>query len=216
MEPVCRNGRATLLKVLRRSFIMRLIRCCTLVSITPSKNFKLFSQLLVAEASRSDTNTRAIFVLAAKQAPFNVYGNPFYDHAGFGNVFSVNSEGGLEKNIQNYEYSPETGIHGMVFDPTETYLYSADLRGNSIWTHKKDSETGHLTLVNRLKAPAPGDHPRWVAIHPSGAYLYVLMEAGNRLGVYVIDEQSHIPTFTHITYPLIPPGMSVLLHIGYC
>jgi carboxy-cis,cis-muconate cyclase len=32
------------------------------------------------------------------------------------------------------------------------------------------------------------------------------MEAGNRLAVYVIDEQTHIPTFTHITYPLIPPG----------
>lgn len=108
--------------------------------------------------------------------------------------------------MQNYEYSPETGIHGMVFDPTETYLYSADLRGNSIWTHKKDPETGHLTLVNRLQAPAPGDHPRWVAIHPSGNYLYALMEAGNRLGVYIIDEQSHIPTFTHLTYPLIPPG----------
>jgi carboxy-cis,cis-muconate cyclase len=168
--------------------------------------FKQLSDIFVARAASLDTNTRAIFVLAAKQAPFNVYGNPFYDHAGFGNVFSVDSEGGLEKNIQNYEYSPETGIHGMVFDPTEAYLYSADLRGNSIWTHKKDKDTGELTLVNRLKAPAPGDHPRWVAIHPSGNYLYVLMEAGNRLGVYVIDEQSHIPAFTHITYPLIPPG----------
>lgn len=161
----------------------------------------------LAKADSAETNTRAIFVLAAKQAPFNVYGNPFYDHAGWGNVFSVDKDGGLEKNIQNYEYSPETGIHGMVFDPTETYLYSADLRGNSIWTHKKDKETGTLTLVNRLAAPAPGDHPRWVAIHPSGNYLYVLMEAGNRLGVYVIDEQSHIPTFTQITYPLIPPGI---------
>jgi carboxy-cis,cis-muconate cyclase len=160
-----------------------------------------------ARAASLDTNTRAIFVLAAKQAPFNVYGNPFYDHAGFGNVFSVDSEGALVKNIQNYEYSPETGIHGMVFDPTETYLYSADLRGNSIWTHKKDKETGQLTLVNRLRAPAPGDHPRWVALHPSGKYLYVLMEAGNRLAVYVIDEQSHIPTFTQLTYPLIPPGI---------
>jgi hypothetical protein len=44
-------------------------------------------------ASSPDTNTRAIFVLAAKKPPFNVYGNPFYDHAGWGNVFSVNQEG---------------------------------------------------------------------------------------------------------------------------
>jgi carboxy-cis,cis-muconate cyclase len=160
-----------------------------------------------AKAASAETNTRAIFILAGRQPPFNVYGNPFYDHAGWGNVFSVDKDGGLEENVQNYEYSPETGIHGMVFDPTETYLYSADLRGNSIWTHRKDSQAGHLTLVNRLAAPAPGDHPRWVALHPSGTYLYVLMEAGNRLGVYVIDEQSHAPTFTHITFPLIPPGI---------
>lgn len=184
------------------------IQCYMTVSHFPPDSV-LDSHFHTAKAASPDTNTRAIFVLAAKQAPYNVYGNPFYDHAGFGNVFSINQDGGLEKNVQNYEYSPETGIHGMVFDPKEEYLYSADLRGNSIWTHKKDSQTGHLTLVNRLRAPAPGDHPRWVAIHPSGSYLYVLMEAGNRLGVYVIDEQSHIPTFTYITYPLIPPGMSI-------
>lgn len=156
------------------------------------------------QASSPDTNTRAIFVLAAKQPPFNVYGNPFYDHAGFGNVFSVNQDGALEKCVQNYEYGPKTGIHGMVFDPTETYLYSADLRGNKVWTHKKDAQ-GQLTLVHCVEAPDPGDHPRWVALYQN--YLYVLMEARNRLAVYVIDEQTHIPVFTHITYPLIPPGI---------
>ncbi|KAJ9248162.1 hypothetical protein DTO207G8_7603 [Paecilomyces variotii] len=157
-------------------------------------------------ASQADTNTRAIFVLAAKKPPYNVYGNPFYDYAGYGNVFSVDANGAIERNIQNYEYAPNSGVHGMVFDPTETYLYSADLRANKIWTHKKE-EDGRLTLVDCIDAPSPDDHPRWVAIHPSGAYLYVLMEAGNRLGVYVIDEHRHVPVFTRITYPLIPPGL---------
>ena len=165
-----------------------------------------------AKAQSKDTNTRAIFVLAAKQPPFNIYGNPFYDHAGFGNVFSVASEGAISKEIQNYEYEPKTGIHGMVFDSSETYLYSADLRANKIWTHKKDQATGKLEFVHCVEAPDPGDHPRWVAIHPSDAYLYVLMEAGNRLAVYVIDEKTHTPTFTHMTYPLIPPGLSFHLH----
>jgi len=96
----------------------------------------------------------------------------------------------------------------MVFDPTESYLYSADLRANKIWTHKKDSETGKLTLVGSIDAPLPSDHPRWVEMHPTGNYLYALMEAGNRLAVYVIDEHTHMPIFTHITYPLIPPGTS--------
>ena len=94
----------------------------------------------------------------------------------------------------------------MVFDSPENYLYSADLRANKIWTHKKDAETGHLTLVGSINAPDPGDHPRWVELHPNGNYLYVLMEASNRLGVYVIDGQTRLPVFTHMTYPLVPPG----------
>lgn len=158
---------------------------------------------LLALAASKDTNTRAIFVLAAQKPPYNVYGNPFYDHAGFGNNFSINQEGTLEKCVQNFEFMPKTGIHGMVFDASETYLYSADLRGNKVWTHKKD-EKGHLTLAGYVEAPDPGDHPRWVELYQN--YLYVLMEAGNRLAVYVIDEQTHLPTFTHMTYPLIPPG----------
>ncbi|KAK7564100.1 carboxy-cis,cis-muconate cyclase [Phyllosticta citricarpa] len=158
-------------------------------------------------AANNETNTRAIFVLAAQKPPYNVYGNPFYDYAGFGNVFSVNEEGALKENVQNYEYEPKTGIHGMVFDPTETYLYSADLRANKIWTHKKDPQTGQLTLVGSLDAPDPGDHPRWVEMHPSGNYLYALMEAGNNVAEYVIDQQTHLPVFTRRTWPLIPPGL---------
>jgi carboxy-cis,cis-muconate cyclase len=165
---------------------------------------------ITALAPSSETNTRAIFLLAAKKPPYNVYGNPFYDYAGYGNVFSVDSKGALEKNIQDYEYAPNSGIHGMVFDPTESYLYSADLRANKIWTHKKDSETGKLTIVGSIDAPLPSDHPRWVEMHPTGNYLYALMEAGNRLAVYVIDENTHMPVFTHITFPLIPPGTTLL------
>lgn len=157
-------------------------------------------------APSADTKTRAIFVLAAKKPPYCVYGNPFYDYAGYGNVFSVDKNGKLDQNIQNYEYCDKSAIHGMVFDPSETYLYSADMWADKIWTHKKDSE-GKLTLVGSIDAPTAGDHPRWVEIHPSGHYLYVLMEAGNRLGVYVIDEETHMPVFTHITYPLVPPGV---------
>ncbi|KAK4984999.1 hypothetical protein LTR66_008309 [Elasticomyces elasticus] len=159
------------------------------------------------QAQRSDTNTRAIFILAAKKPPYSVYGNPFYNHAGYLNVFSTNESGGMEKNIQNIELVPEAGIHGMVFDPTEDYLYSADMGANCVWCHKKDKKTGELELVGKTEAPGPKDHPRWVEMHAGGKYLYVLMEAGNRLAVYVIDERTHMPVFTHHTYPLIPPGV---------
>ncbi|CAM1506394.1 Fc.00g060350.m01.CDS01 [Cosmosporella sp. VM-42] len=159
-------------------------------------------------ASLSTTNTRAIFLLAAQKPPYGVYCNPFYSHAGHGSVFTVdNSTGALESNVQNYEYQPDSGIHGMVFDPTETYLYSADLKANKIWVHRKTGTGPELELVGDVVCPDERDHPRWVAIHPTGNYLYVLMEKGNRICEYLIDPSTHLPIYTHNSYPLIPPGI---------
>ncbi|KAK0709432.1 hypothetical protein B0T26DRAFT_654189 [Lasiosphaeria miniovina] len=164
-------------------------------------------------ANSSETNTRAIFLLAAKKVPYGVYANPFYKHAGFGNVFSVTGSGALDRNVQNYLYQPNTGIHGMVFDPNETYLYSADLTANKLWVHRKISapaageEPEAVELVGSVDAPDAGDHPRWVAMHPTGNYLYALMEAGNRICEYVIDPATHMPVYTHHSFPLIPPGI---------
>jgi carboxy-cis,cis-muconate cyclase len=160
-----------------------------------------------ARANDADTKTRAIFNLPAKQPPYAVYCNPFYDHAGYGNVFSVDASGAIKENIQNYEYCEKTAIHGMVFDPTETYLYSADMWANRIWCHKKIDDAGRMETVGYTEATQPKDHPRWVEMHPSGQYLYALMEGGNRLAEYVIDPQTKLPVYTHKTFPLIPPGI---------
>lgn len=160
------------------------------------------------QASKSDTNTRAIFCLAAKKAPYGVYCNPFYSHAGHGAVFSTSKDGNLDENVQNYEYQPNTGIHGMVFDPSETYLYSADLKANKIWVHKKMlPHKPEVELVGSLESPDERDHPRWVEMHPSGKYLYVLNEHSNTLREFVIDQETHMPVYTHRWWPLIPPGI---------
>jgi len=161
-----------------------------------------------AKANDAGTKTRAIFLLPAQKPPYAVYCNPFYDYAGYGNIFSVNPEGHIKENIQNFEYCDKTAIHGMVFDPSETYLYSADMWANRVWCHKKVDDEGRLETVGFTEAPAPKDHPRWVEMHPSGNYLYALMEGGNRLCEYVIDPQTKLPVYTHKTYPLIPPGKS--------
>jgi carboxy-cis,cis-muconate cyclase len=162
-----------------------------------------------AQAASADTNTRAIFLLAARKPPYAVYCNPFYNHAGHGSVFDVDpASGTLQTNVQNYPYQPDTGIHGMVFDPTETYLYSADLKANKLWVHRKASASeAELELVGAVDCPDPRDHPRWVAMHPSGNYLYALMEKGNVLREYVVDPASRLPVYTHRSWPLIPPGI---------
>lgn len=159
----------------------------------------------VEEAHLPEKNTRAIFVLAAQKPPYCVYGNTFYDHALYGNVWSVDETGAIDKHVQDYEYAPHSGVHGMVFDPKEEYLYSADMKANGVWTHKK-KENGSVELVDFVDAPKKSDQPRWVEMHSSGRYLYALMEAGNNLAVYVIDEKTRKPVFTGITYPLVPPG----------
>lgn len=94
-------------------------------------------------ANDADTKTRAIFVLAAKKAPFLVYGNPFYDFAGFVNVHAVDGEGKLEENVQNAELEERSAVHGMVFDREEEYLYSADMWANRVWCHKKVGRRRH-------------------------------------------------------------------------
>ncbi|KAK5987879.1 Carboxy-cis,cis-muconate cyclase [Cladobotryum mycophilum] len=162
-----------------------------------------------ASASSPETNTRAIFLLAARKPPYAVYCNHFYSHAGHGSVFTTDSStGALAANVQNYPYQPDTGIHGMVFDPTETYLYSADLKANKLWVHRRpDPESPEIELIGSVPCPDPRDHPRWVAMHPSGQFLYVLMEKGNRICEYRIDPENHLPYFTDRHFPLIPPGI---------
>ena len=118
--------------------------------MTPPSIITILTHRFSAKANDSDTNTRAIFVLAAKQPPHCVYGNPFYNHAGFLNVFSVNPTGGLDKNIQNAELDEKSAIHGMVFDSNEEYLYSADMWMNKIWCHKKASHPNPLASRSQL------------------------------------------------------------------
>jgi carboxy-cis,cis-muconate cyclase len=96
----------------------------------------------------------------------------------------------------------------MVFDPEEEYLYSADLRANKLWVHRRrGKDDPSLELVGSVDCPDARDHPRWVAMHPTGNYLYALMEKGNRICEYLIDPATRLPVYTHKSYPLIPPGI---------
>ncbi|KAM3558629.1 hypothetical protein MY1884_003890 [Beauveria asiatica] len=171
------------------------------------------SMLHDPEASSPDTNTRAIFLLAARLPPYGVYCNPFYSHAGHGTVFSADPSTGalLSPNAQHFPYQPSSGIHGTAFSPddAERHLYSADLAANKLWVHRRpDTSSPHVELVGSVDAPDPRDHPRWVAVHPSGSHLYLLMENGNRICEYAIDKTgSHMPTYTGRHFPLIPPGI---------
>ncbi|CAI4219997.1 unnamed protein product [Parascedosporium putredinis] len=130
---------------------------------TPSEIVHETSQPLGVDpqANSKETNTRAIFLLPAKQPPMPSTATPSTSTPATA-TSSSSSTGALETNIQNYEYQPNSGIHGMVFDPTETYLYSADLTANKLWCHRKDPadpDSGKVVLVGSVDAPGEKDHP---------------------------------------------------------
>ncbi|PHH63885.1 hypothetical protein CDD81_5333 [Ophiocordyceps australis] len=159
-------------------------------------------------AQAPDADSRAIFLNAASVPPYAVYANPFYSFAGNGTVISVTPSGALSANdITQFELDNNSGIHGSVFDPKGRYLYSADLSANKIWVHwRSDAALPGLQLVGKVDGPAENDHPRWVAMHPSGNYLYALMESGNRICEFAINKDDHLPVFTQKSFPLVPEG----------
>lgn len=158
------------------------------------------------QASSPSTDTRAIFLLPATSPPYAVYCSPFYSNASSGTVFAVDPSGSLDRPVQTFDYGPGSAVHGAVFHPDGRHLFSADLSANKLWLHRRPrAEDPHLDTVTSVPAPAPDDHPRWVAVHPGGRFLYALMESGNRICEYAVDPPSNMcPVFTGRHFSLLP------------
>lgn len=184
---------------------------------SPSNILHASSKPLVGSAQALDESTtcRAIFTLAERKVPYNVLGVPFYDYATFLNVYSTNDEGTLQDNIQNLDFTNSSAAHCMVYDAAEEFLYTADLWGNKIWIHKKNSTTGLLDLIGTVDALSAYNGPRWVCLHPNDKVLYVVMETGNQLCVYDIDPATRMPVSTTTVYPLVPPALLSKSPRGY-
>ena len=155
-------------------------------------------------------SSKAIFILAATEAPYAVYGTPFGGTAECGSVMSVDENGVLSEVIQNYTYKSTSGVHGMALDSTNSFIYSADDTGNTLWIHSVNKTTGEVTLAGSVDGPVTGADPRHVTVHPEGQYLYVILEGANELAQYSIDNTTGIPYSENVTYSLIPSGTSSL------
>lgn len=132
---------------------------------------------------------------------------------------SVYPNGTLKDLADSWSYDQQSGIHGLAMGQRDRkqLLYSADLNGDSIWTHAVDKATGKVKKLGSLKMTKSGMHPRHLAAHPNGTCLYVVMEAENALhqirldetGVAVKDSQSYSLIPTGRCYPrkaLLPPS----------
>ncbi|KAI1843007.1 hypothetical protein JX266_010860 [Neoarthrinium moseri] len=148
----------------------------------------------------------SIFVVADPNPPHAVYGVFFGDNAGCGAVLSVDENGVLNAAIQNYTYTSSGAVHGTAFSPDSKFLYSADDRGNALWTHSIDATTGEVAFVANITAPTSGADPRHVTVHPNGKFLYVVLEGSSQVAQYSIDQSTGIPSFSNVTYPLLSSG----------
>ncbi|KAL2204661.1 putative isomerase YbhE [Sarocladium strictum] len=143
---------------------------------------------------RDGCNGSAIYIEALKVEPYTVYGFDYWGTPGCGQVMSVDKNGALDEVIQDFDYWPESGVHGSAFNKDQTLLYAADTLGNAIWTQPIDPETGKLGEPIDITM-GPNDHaePRHVILHTSGNALYAVMEGSNEMGWYEIDHCTQKP-----------------------
>jgi carboxy-cis,cis-muconate cyclase len=120
-------------------------------------------------------------------------------------AISVLKDGNLANITQTWKYGNNSAIHGLALGPNSDHLYSADYGGDAVWTHQIH-RNGKAIVSCRTLALTNGSHPRHLAVHPNGTYLYVLMETTNILTTYSLDLDTGCPTDETITYSLIPEG----------
>lgn len=137
-----------------------------------------------------------------------MYGFDYWGTPGCGTVMSVDENGVLDEVIQDFEYLPDSGVHGSAFNKDSTLLYAADTLGNKIWTQPIDPNTGVLgDPVDVLEGPSEHAEPRHISLHQSGKALYAVMEGSNEVGWYSIDHCAGKPHLEGI-YPLLPSNFT--------
>ena len=149
-------------------------------------------------------NGSAIYIEALKEEPYTVYGFDYWGTPGCGQVMSVDKTGALDQVIQDFDYWPESGVHGSAFNKHSNILYAADTLGNAIWTQPIDPATGELgEPIDILEGPSDHAEPRHVILHTSGKALYAVMEGSNEMGWYEIDHCTQKPKLRGV-FPLLP------------
>jgi carboxy-cis,cis-muconate cyclase len=154
-------------------------------------------------------NKTSAFIVQSPKAPNAVYTSQWPGPAACGSSFKVLSNGTLSGVLETWKYSNKSGIHGMAFGAEGSTLYSADLSGDGVWTHSVGND-GKVSAVATLPMPSAGLHPRHLVAHSAGSYLYVVLEAGNSIVEYSLDEDTAAAKTQVNSYSLIPAGKRVL------
>ncbi|KAK5655199.1 hypothetical protein OQA88_6098 [Cercophora sp. LCS_1] len=164
-------------------------------------------------ASGACTNKTSAFIQAMPSPPYHVF-SASWPASSCGMSLSVDWNGTLDKVLGTWTYPNGSGVHGLAFGEVrgETVMYSADLNGDSVWTHLVDKDTGAVEEVGRLKV-MEGSHPRHLTVRSKAArYLYVLMEADNSVGMFDLDAATGMAVTEVERFSLVPDGVNNTLY----
>jgi len=114
--------------------------------------------------------------------------------------FPIQDNGGLGSSIQTVhhygqsvhpERQTEPHIHCILTDPTNYFVYTADLGADQIVTYTFNSNTGGIKKIHDgVTSLPPGSGPRHLYFHPRQSWVYLITELSNRIHCYKLDDES--------------------------
>jgi carboxy-cis,cis-muconate cyclase len=145
-----------------------------------------------------------------KTEPYYVFSVTWPSPSACGAAYSTHSNGTIDDIVDIWSYARESGAHGLALGERngQPVLYTADLNGDSLWTHAIDRTSGKAKELGRLKLAKTGLHPRHVAAHPSGKYVYLIMEAENTIHQIDLDGKTGVGAKDNKAFSVIPDGRS--------
>jgi len=143
-----------------------------------------------------------------KSPPYHVFSVSWPGPNSCGMSLPANSNGSLGTVLDSWSYANSSGVHGLALREADgqQLIYSADLNGDLVWTHAVDRASGEVTEVGQLSTTQSGMHPRHLASHSKGKYLYVLMENDNSLVQFDLDQQTGSAAKEGVRHLLYPEG----------
>jgi len=134
------------------------------------------------------------FLLAANYSSGSFRCFPILDNGGLGlPVQTIHHHG----QSVHPERQTEPHIHCILTDPTNYFVYAADLGADQIVTYSFNPNTGVIKKIHDgVTSLPPGSGPRHLYFHPKYLWVYLITELSNIIHCYKIDDGSNL-TETH-------------------
>jgi len=147
------------------------------------------------------------YVLVANYSSGSICVLPVMDDGSLGDATDFVQHEGSSVNPKRQE-GPHA--HSIVVDPSNRYVYAADLGLDKIMIYKFDSERGKLTPNDQPWVKTkPGAGPRHFTFHPNGKFAYVINELDSTIVAYSYNEDRG--TLREIqTVSTLPEGFKVI------